>query len=295
MAGRPWCNPRELRDRLGAATDYLESHLGSEVDLSRATRCSGFSRTHFMRLFHAAVGLSVTEYVCRRRLSRAAEELVSGRSVLRVAVEWGYGSQAAFTRAFTRTFAISPAAYARRVRAGRTPVEVLVPYEPRIPFDVDDAEPPVRVEKPPMRLVGSSTRSTARRFRSFAAVPAFWDDWFRNERWRPLGAGPGTPTYGVSRLDASGDLDYAIGVEHAGSVAPGYRARDVRGGPYAVFAMKGPPVRAAQALVLAAYGRWFLDPELRRLPGGWDVEVFSAGAGRPQDEQHCELWIPLQS
>jgi AraC family transcriptional regulator len=294
MAGRPWCCPVELRDRLGAATDYLESRLGGEVDLAHATRCSGFSRSHFMRLFQAAVGFSVTEYVRRRRLSRAAEDLAAGRSVLDVAIEWGYGSQAAFTRAFTRTFGLSPAAYARGVRAGRAPVEVLVPYEPRVPFEVRNVGAPVRVERAPMRLVGLSTRSTARRFRSFGSVPCVWDDWFGSERWRPLGASPWSPTYGVSRLDAAGELTYAIGVEHAGPTVPGYRARDVGGGPYAVLAMHGKPVPTAQALILAAYGRWFLDPALRRLPGGWDIERFRPGAEPPPSEMHCELWIPLQ-
>src|SRR5512138_1117038 len=134
MAGRQRCCPHELRDRLGAATDYLETRLGGEIDLGHASRCSGFSRSHFMRLFQAAVGLSVAEYVRRRRLSRAAEELAAGRAVLEVAVEWGYGSQAAFTRAFTRKFGVPPAAYARGVRAGCAPVEVLVPFEPRVPF-----------------------------------------------------------------------------------------------------------------------------------------------------------------
>lgn len=287
---------RDLRDRLGAAVDYLESQLGEKLDLDEAARRCGFSRSHFMRLFQAAAGVPVGEYVRLRRLSVAAEALAAGRPVLETAIDCGYESQAAFTRAFARAYAVTPAAYARGVRAGETPVEVMVPYEPRLPVESERIADPVRTEKGAFRVIGVSARMTVRGGRALESVPAFWDEWFSSQRWRPLGADPWTPLFGLSSLRASGELEYVIGVE-ADAQAPvphGYRASNMPGGLYAVFTTRGPPARSAQALVLAAYSRPRLDPELRRRPGGWDVEIFRTEAGLAANDMHCELWVPLR-
>ncbi len=287
---------RELRDRLGAAVDYLEAQLGDKVDLDEAARRCGFSRSHFMRLFQAAAGLPVGEYVRLRRLSVAAEALVAGRPVLETALDCGYESQAAFTRAFSRVFGVTPAAYARGVRAGETPVNVLVPYEPRFPDEGERVGEPVRAEWAAFRVVGVSARMSVRGGRALTTVPAFWEEWFASQRWRPLGADPWTPVFGLSSLRASGELDYVIGVEAAphAPVPPGYKAVHVPGGTYAVFTAAGPPARTAQALVLVAYGRPRMDPELRRRPGGWDVETFRSEPGLAPGEMRCELRVPLQ-
>ena len=104
-------------DRVGVAVRFLESRLSEELDVNTAARSCGYSRFHFMRRFRAAVGFSVAEYVRRRRLTLAAQELAAGHSVLETALEFGYGSQSAFTRAFTRSFGVPPGAYARGLRA----------------------------------------------------------------------------------------------------------------------------------------------------------------------------------
>jgi len=288
---------RDLRDRLGAAVDYLEAQLGDKVDLDEAARRCGFSRSHFMRLFQAAAGLPVGEYVRLRRLSVAAEALVAGRPVLETALECGYESQAAFTRAFSRVFGVTPAAYARSVQAGETPVDVLVPYEPRFPDEGERVSEPVRREQAALRVVGVAARMSVHGGRALTSVPAFWDEWFASQRWRPLGADPWTPLFGLSSLRASGELEYVIGIEAnpGAQPPPGYRVVHVPGGPYAVFGAVGPPARTAQVLVLVAYGQPRLDAELRRRPGGWDVETFRSEPGLAPGDMRCELWVPLQA
>lgn len=287
---------RDLRDRLGAAVDYLEAQLGDKVDLDEAARRCGFSRSHFMRLFQAAAGLPVGEYVRLRRLSVAAEALVAGRPVLETALDCGYESQAAFTRAFSRVFGVTPAAYARSVRAGETPVDVLVPYEPRFPDEGERVEDPVRQERTAFRVVGVSAHLSVHGGRALTSVPALWDDWFRSQHWRSLGADPWTPVLGLSSMRASGELEYVIGIETDPEVPvpEGYRSVDLPGGPYALFTAAGPAARTAQALLLVAYGQPRMDPELRRRPGGWDVETFRSEPGLAAGEMRCELWVPLQ-
>lgn len=89
--------------------------------------------------------------------------------------------------------------------------------------------------------------------------------------------------------------EYVVAVETDLRVPDGYRSVDVPAGSYAVFSATGEPVATAQALVLAAYGRWFDPGILQRQPGGWDVERVSNEPGAPVGARRCELWLPLRA
>ena len=73
---------------------------------------AAFSRFHFDRLVAAAAGEPPGAFRRRLLLERAAYRLVTGASkVLDVAVEAGYGSHEAFTRAFVRAYGVTPSAF----------------------------------------------------------------------------------------------------------------------------------------------------------------------------------------
>jgi AraC family transcriptional regulator len=281
--------------RLGAAIDYLEAALRGAADLNEAARRCGLSRWYFMRVFQAAAGMGVGEYVRVRRLSCAAEELAAGRPVSEAALAWGYESQATFTRAFSRTFGVSPAAYARGVLDGHPPLDLLLPIEPRLPPGVDDVAPPTHVEREPFRLVGLRLRVSVFTGQPSSSVPALWADWMGNRRWLPLGGHPGSTFLGLSTLRASGVLEYVLGMV-AGPETPvpaGYLAVNVRGGTWAVFTACGPPAVTARTLVFAAHGRYANDQLRGRRPAGWDIHRIEPAPDLPAGSMRCQHWVPL--
>lgn len=92
--------------------DYIEDHLDEEIDMDEAVRRSHLSKFHFYRLFKAIVGITVHEYIKRRRLSEAAEHLRKTKDdVLMTAVKYGFNSQAVFTRNFKRLYHYPPAKF----------------------------------------------------------------------------------------------------------------------------------------------------------------------------------------
>jgi AraC family transcriptional regulator len=94
----------------GVVLDTLDEGASSEVLARRAAR----SRTQFFRVFRAFIDESPGAMRRRLLLERAAWQLGRTRhSVTRVAIEAGYGSLEAFTRAFRRAFGISPSLYRR--------------------------------------------------------------------------------------------------------------------------------------------------------------------------------------
>lgn len=92
--------------------DALDDHEASAQDL--ATRVH-LSRFHLDRVIAATAGEPPAAFRRRVLLERAAYRLVtSDRTVLDIAIEAGYGSHEAFTRAFTRAYGVSPTRWRRR-------------------------------------------------------------------------------------------------------------------------------------------------------------------------------------
>jgi AraC family transcriptional regulator len=88
---------------------YIESHFAEDIALDEIARVSGASRFYLTRAFGEATGHSIMRYVRARRLTEAARSLCAGASdILTVALDAGYGSHEAFTRAFRDQFGLTP-------------------------------------------------------------------------------------------------------------------------------------------------------------------------------------------
>ncbi|WP_369572629.1 GyrI-like domain-containing protein [Acidithiobacillus sp. IBUN Pt1247-S3] len=92
---------------------HIEQHLDDELSLETLSEVAHFSRFHFHRAFSSYVGVSVARYVQHMRLRRASHRLLSKPTdgVLDIALQAGFNSAEAFSRAFKRTFGQSPTAF----------------------------------------------------------------------------------------------------------------------------------------------------------------------------------------
>jgi AraC family transcriptional regulator len=98
--------------RIQRVIDHVAGHLDDPVDLDRLAAVACFSPYHFHRAYRYLLGETVAETVRRLRLHRAAGTLLgSETAVARVARQAGYGSVAAFSRAFAERYGRPPAAY----------------------------------------------------------------------------------------------------------------------------------------------------------------------------------------
>lgn len=94
------------------AIDYIEAHLTEEVNLDIVANAVHYSKYHLHRMFTNIVGLTIHDYVQRRKLTVAAELLVSSdKPILDIALIAGYKSQQAFTNIFTAMYKQPPNKY----------------------------------------------------------------------------------------------------------------------------------------------------------------------------------------
>ena len=187
---------------------FIESHLADTSTLDEIAGVAGISRFHMVRAFAAATGLSVMRYVRVRRLSEAARALASGApDILTLALDAGYGSHEAFTRAFRDHFGVTPEA----VRSS-TRLDTIRLQEPIVMDStaIDNLPPPRFVTAKPFLVAGLGERYTWE-----SGGPAIPGQWHRFHQ--SVGNIPGRigqVAYGVCcNGDDAGNFDYIAGVE----------------------------------------------------------------------------------
>lgn len=101
--------------RIDRVLQHVAQHAEAELDLNALAEIAALSPYHFHRIYAGMLGETVAETVRRLRLHHAAAALVEGGDkILTIANRAGYGSVAAFGRAFQAAYGVAPAAYRKR-------------------------------------------------------------------------------------------------------------------------------------------------------------------------------------
>lgn len=138
---------------LNQAMDYIEEHLTEEVSFDELAKKTGISVYHFKRTFSFISGMSLAEYIKKRRLAEANLALLAGEKVTDVAFKYGYQSIEGFSRAF-------------RDWSGQAPSEVMKTQIqktfPKFSFYIDikggQSMDVKLIEKPAFQIVGVSQK-----------------------------------------------------------------------------------------------------------------------------------------
>ncbi|SEN21966.1 transcriptional regulator, AraC family [Luteibacter sp. UNCMF331Sha3.1] len=103
--------------RLARVTDYVGANLDKPITLADIARAAGLSPMHFAAQFRAATGHKPHEYLQLRRIERAKELLDRGHlSLIEIALETGFRTQAHFTTVFKRFAGSTPHSWRERER-----------------------------------------------------------------------------------------------------------------------------------------------------------------------------------
>jgi AraC family transcriptional regulator len=223
---------RDYHRRIELVIAHIGAHLDDPLDLDGLAAVACFSPYHFHRIYRSLIGETASETMRRLRLHRASGEIVQSKTpVARVARRAGYGSVAAFTRAFAAAYGVPPAQYRRRGR-------LMVPStEPDAP---ENAMYPVAIKTlPPVQLLTLPHRSP------YVEIGAAFERLFALAGGRGLMV-PETRSLGVYYDDPAAvpaaKLRSAAGVTvPAGTKAEGpAELIDLQGGRHAVLTHQGP-------------------------------------------------------
>jgi AraC family transcriptional regulator len=267
---------------------FVESHLREPIALEDIATHSGVSPYHLTRAFDAVTGRSLMRYVRARRLSEAARQLCNGApDILTVALDVGYGSHEAFTRAFRDQFGFTPEQVRGQGQLGNLPVmEPIVMDSTPMP----DLAPPRFESAKPLLLAGLVARYNQQ---TSASIPSQW------ERLQPyLGHVPkqvGQTAYGACyNSDDEGNFDYLAGVEVGdfSDVPDGFATLRVPAHRYAVF-RQSEHISSIRRTFSAIWSKWM--PESGHKPADAPIlERYGPQFNPVNGTGGFEIWIPIE-
>lgn len=266
----------------------IEHNLNRELTLAGIAEACEVSRFHMAHAFGSATGLSVMEYARGRRLTEAARALAAGApDILSVALEAGYASHEAFSRAFKAQFGRAP----EELRKAGTLNGVALIEALRLPaLSRPTLEPPEIVPDGPLLLLGIRARSA---FGAAAkTIPALWQTFMPEYEGIPDKA-EAIPLGVYADFDDEGNFDFwcAVEVTRASDVPRPLEKLAVPKQTYAVFQHRGHVSTLGETYDviwndwLPFSGRASADgPSLERANPGFDPRTGNGG--------HT-IWIPL--
>lgn len=102
----------EYQQRVNRVIEYIREHLCDDIDLQALAEVSAFSPFHIHRILSAFLGEPVGEFIVRTRMEAAARLLrYSDLAVAEIAYRVGYDAPSSLTKAFRRSFGVSPSVF----------------------------------------------------------------------------------------------------------------------------------------------------------------------------------------
>jgi len=288
----------DFLERLNEAMEYIESNLSDEIDYKELARLVGCSEYHLSRIFPFIAGQGLGQYIRRRRMSRAAMDLMKpGADLLEIAVTYGYSSADSFSRAFREIHEAAPSL----VKSGRHPVRSY----PKLSFSVviQGAEAMVYriVQKEAFRIVGISKTVPLVFLGPNPDIDAMWRTlapesiayWKSLSDTKPAGIISASTNFSEGRMSGTGTLDHYIGVATTRRPSGDAASLEVDAGAWAVFEAVGDFPKNLQTIWGRIYSEWFpqSDYELREGP----ELLWNEGPDTSIPDFRSEIWIPVKA
>ncbi len=290
-------------ERMNLALASIEENLPGEVDLSAAARIACLSLSGFQRFFSIVAGVSLSEYIRRRRLTMAAFELSNSDSkVIDLALKYGYDSPEAFARAFGALHGVPPSsARSQGVHLKAYPrLSFLLTLKGDVPMDY-------RIEtREAFTVYGIEDIFTMENQENFRAIPLFWQEVMQDGRFGKLLASvpQNVPNEdGLCAINAlcsyretgGSTFPYMIfAFQKKGSRTEGFTEAVVPAATWAVFqsrehSQEDTP-KVIQELIRNVYTEWLPNAPYEQLEG-CDMELYYGEGGK----NRCEYWIRVKA
>ncbi|RVU55454.1 AraC family transcriptional regulator [Anaerosphaera multitolerans] len=279
------------------AMAYIEEHLQEDIDYSQVSKIACCSEYHFRRMFSFLSGVSLSEYIRRRRLTLSALDLKnSSARIIDIAVKYGYTSADSFARAFFNMHGVLPSeARSDNVKLKAYPkitfqlsikggVELnyrilekdsfnLVGFKRRVPIVFEGVNPEI------VKMNELLTVEAVKKLKEMSNV-------------EPLGIISASTNFSEERMEEKGELDHYIGVATRNNDVADFDVLKIGAGTWAVFESTGPFPETLQSVWGRIYSEW--------LPvSGYEVVegpeiLWNESTDTSKSDYKSEIWIPVK-
>ncbi|GAA0116547.1 AraC family transcriptional regulator [Clostridium senegalense] len=219
--------------------EFIEKNIKMDLTPEIIARECGYSTFHFSRVFNINQGMTLMDYVKKRRLALAAIDLFSGKKIIDIALEYGFDTHNGFSKAFKKEYGFSPTEYLKRMDGyfGEESILKIGGYIMN----------PIISKKPAFKVAGYGIKTNVTNGNYTKDIASFWSNYNGENLESKMYEILNPPKHGevglcVSSNDESGDAIYLLGVivDDFTKVTDDMISVDVPEATYAIFTT--PPV-----------------------------------------------------
>lgn len=141
-------------ESLNKVVDKIEEDLAKDINYKQLAKIVGTSSYTLQRIFVFLTGITLTEYIRKRRLSNAAEELLNtDTKIVDIALKYKYDSPISFSNAFKKMHGISP----QNLRKNNVSIKTFTKIEFKPTIDIIDELEYRVIELDRQKLYGITT------------------------------------------------------------------------------------------------------------------------------------------
>lgn len=273
-------------DKFNQVMEYIEQHLEEEIDYDKISKIACCCAFHFQRMFSYMTGISLTEYVRRRKMTKAGFDLQNSKEkIIDIALKYGYQSPTAFNRAFQSVHGIAPSCARKEGVCLNAfyPIlfQMVVKGVQKMQYKI--------CNKKSFSVAAVSMKLEKDMEKNFQKVPLFWQEVQKNGTLEVLKNNIKKEPVGILGIsDCCGkDWKYFIGVATEEAVPEGMEEIEIPEGTWAVFSGKGKAPEAIQELEKKVFTQWlpYSGYEYAQKP---DIEVYY---NQNPEDALFEVWI----
>lgn len=273
------------------ALQYIENHITEELSIKDIADHVGFSPFYFQKGFSMLCGLTIKEYIRKRRLSLAGDDLIfSNMKIIDIALKYGYDSPDSFTKAFIRFHGVTP----RAVKKGAI-IKTFAPLKINITLKGGYTMDYKIVKKESFTVLGSSKLFSYESPKT--EVPQFWNEHYA------LGKGQyvkGVFGINIDEQMSGEQFEYMIAdlYDPIADIPKGFITKTIPALTWAVFPCRGPLPQSLQDVNTKIFSEWLPALKEYEFACGYCIEMYDDPVKYPlkaQDENYyCEIWIPIK-
>ncbi|WJD79468.1 AraC family transcriptional regulator [Priestia megaterium] len=286
----------DLLKNMNRALHYIEENLTNDINFREVVKLALCSEYHFKRMFSFLAGITLSEYIRRRRLTLAAFELKDKNvKVIDIAIKYRYNSPDSFTRAFQNLHGISPS---EAKKDGRS-LKAYPPMTFQLSIKGGD-EMNYRIEeKEAFRIVGIKERVPIIFHGVNPKIAAMWqslqdetiDTLKKLSNVKPLGLLSASVNFSEGRMEEKGELDHYIGVATTKNYPRNLIKLEVPALTWVVFEAVGPFPDTLQDVWGRIYSEWFPSSNYEQVKGPEILWNEHKDVTSPTFKS--EIWIPV--
>ncbi|APC83485.1 AraC family transcriptional regulator [Clostridium botulinum] len=282
--------------------EFIEENIKSDLTPEVIANKCGYSVFHFSRIFNINKGITLMEYVKKRRLSLAAIDLFKGGRVIDIALDYGFETHNGFSKAFKKEFGFSPKQYIKCM--GNY-------FNEKLNIDFGGCiMKPVIIKKSAFKVAGYGIKTNITNSNYTKDIASFWSNYNGENLESKMYKILNPPKHGevglcVPANGESGDAVYLLGVivDNFDNVTNEMITVEVPEATYAVFTT--PPVdtsndldnddfpEAIKKTCKYIFEEWFKDSEYIFNESKFDFEFYDERCHGRKDTV-MEIYVPIE-